>query len=96
MAETMAEILSPLFLPLVRQKYLSARQKTNTAQNLKVEHRDSKCEFLKKSIFFLHRLILCNVFFKMTHVLPLISDQNGDKRHFKTDAAGLFLIKSDL
>ena len=30
MAETMAEILSPLFLPLVRQKYLSARQKTNT------------------------------------------------------------------
>ena len=26
----MAEILSPLFLPLVRQKYLSARQKTNT------------------------------------------------------------------
>ena len=27
----MAEILSPLFLPLVRQKYLSARQKTNTA-----------------------------------------------------------------
>ena len=31
MAETMAEILSPLFLPFVRQKYLSARQKTNTA-----------------------------------------------------------------
>ena len=31
MAETKAEILSPLFLPLVRQKYLSARQKTNTA-----------------------------------------------------------------
>ena len=26
MAETMAEILSPLFLPFVRQKYLSARQ----------------------------------------------------------------------
>ena len=25
----MAEILSPLFLPFVRQKYLSARQKTN-------------------------------------------------------------------
>ena len=33
MAETMAEILSPLFLPFVRQKYLSARQKTNTEQN---------------------------------------------------------------
>ena len=34
MAETMAEILSPLFLPLVRQKYLSARQKTNTERNI--------------------------------------------------------------
>ena len=33
MAETMAEILSPLFLPFVRQKYLSARQKTNTGGN---------------------------------------------------------------
>ena len=32
-----------------------------------------------QNIFFLHRLILCNVFFKMTHVLPLISDQNCDK-----------------
>ena len=46
---------------------------------LKVEHRDSKCDFLKKAIFFLHRLILWNVFFKMTHVLPLISAQNCDK-----------------
>ena len=27
----------------------------------------------------IYRLILCNVFFKMTHVLPLISDQNCDK-----------------
>ena len=26
----MAEILYPLFLPFVRQKYLSTRQKTNT------------------------------------------------------------------
>ena len=34
MAETMAEILSPLFLPFVRQKYLSAWQKTNTAAKL--------------------------------------------------------------
>ena len=44
----------------------------------KVEHRDSKCHFLNKSIF-LHRLIIWNVFFKMTHVLPLISAQNCDK-----------------
>ena len=43
----------------------------------KVEHTDSKCDFLKKSK--IHRLILCNVFFKMTHVLPLISAQNCDK-----------------
>ena len=27
----------------------------------------------------IYRLILCNVFFKMTHVLPLISAQNCDK-----------------
>ena len=38
---------------------------------------DSKCDFLKKSK--IYRLILCNVFFKMTHVLPLISAQNCDK-----------------
>ena len=36
MAETMAEILSPLFLPFVRQKYLSARQKTNTDYDMDV------------------------------------------------------------
>ena len=47
---------------------------------VKVEHRDSKCDFFEKSKnFFLHRLILWNVFFKMTHVLPLISAQNCDK-----------------
>ena len=44
---------------------------------LKVEHTDSKCDFLKKSK--IYRLILCNVFFKMTHVLPLVSAQNCDK-----------------
>ena len=43
----------------------------------KVEHTDSKCDFLKKSK--IYRLILCNVFLKMTHVLPLISAQNCDK-----------------
>ena len=37
MAETMAEILSPLFLPLVRQKYLSVRQKTNT-ERVAIDH----------------------------------------------------------
>ena len=44
---------------------------------IKVEHTDSKCDFLKKSK--IYRLILCNVFFKMTHVLPLLSAQNCDK-----------------
>ena len=28
----------------------------------------------------INRLILCHVFFKMTHVLPLISAQNCDKK----------------
>ena len=46
-------------------------------KRLKVEH--SKCDFLEFFVCFLHRLILWNVFFKMTHVLPLISAQNGDK-----------------
>ena len=32
----MAEILSPLFLPIVRQKYLSAGQKTNTGPGVRV------------------------------------------------------------
>ena len=50
-------------------------------RELKVEHRDSKYDFLRKKInFVLHRLILWNVFFKMTHVLPLISAQNCDKK----------------
>ena len=40
---------------------------------------DSKCDFLKKIVIFLRCLILWYVFFKMTHVLPLISAQNGDK-----------------
>ena len=44
---------------------------------LRVEHTDSKCDFLKKSK--IYRLILCNVVFKMTDVLPLISVQNCDK-----------------
>ena len=63
---------------------------------VKVEHTDSKCDFLKKKKSKIYRLILCYVFFKVTHVLPLISAQNCDKMHYKTDAAGLFLIKSDL
>ena len=46
-------------------------------RNFKIEHTDSKCDFLKKSK--IYRQILCNVFFKMTHVLPLISAQNCDK-----------------
>ena len=47
---------------------------------IKVEHRDSKCHFLKKGIFFfLHRPILWNVLFKMTHVGPLVSAQKCDK-----------------
>ena len=46
---------------------------------IKVEHTDYKCDFLTKIIFVLHRLILWNVFFNMTHVLPLISAQNYDK-----------------
>ena len=37
---------------------------------------DSKCDFLKKSK--IYRLILCNIFFKMTYVFPLISAQNCD------------------
>ena len=35
--------------------------------------------FEKSKNFFLHRFILWNVFFKMTHVLSLISAQNCDK-----------------
>ena len=38
--------------------------------------------FLKKSK--IYRLILCNVFFKMTHVLPFISAKTVIKMHFKT------------
>ena len=38
----MAKILSPLFLPLMRQKYFSARQKTNTA-NCETIHASSDC-----------------------------------------------------
>ena len=49
---------------------------------IKVEHTDSKCDFLKKSK--IYRLILCNVFFKMTLVLPLISAQNCDKNTLQT------------
>ena len=59
----------------------------------KVEHTDSKCDFLKKSK--IYRIILCNVFFKMTHVLPLISAKNVDKNALQNRRAG-FLIKSDL
>ena len=33
---------------------------------------------LKRDIF-LHRMILWNVFFKMTHVLPVLSYKNVDK-----------------
>ena len=44
-----------------------------------VEHRDSKCDLFGIFVLFLHRLILWDVFFKMTHVLPLISAQNCDK-----------------
>ena len=43
----------------------------------KVEHTDSKCDCLNKSQ--IYRLILCNIFFNMTHVLQLISAQNCDK-----------------
>ena len=45
---------------------------------IKVEHTDSKCDFLKKNSK-IYRQILCNVFFKMTRVLPLISAKNCDK-----------------
>ena len=45
--------------------------------DIKVVHGDSKCDFLK-ILFCLHRLIPWNVFFKMTHILPLISAQNSD------------------
>ena len=47
---------------------------------VKVEHTDSKCGFLKKKSK-IYRLILRNVFFKMTHVhvLQLISAHNCDK-----------------
>ena len=48
-------------------------------KRLKVEHSDSKCDFLEFFVCFLNRLILWNVFFKMTHVLPLISAKTGDK-----------------
>ena len=42
---------------------------------------DSKCDFLRIFFFFLHKLILCNVFFKVTHVglLPFISAKNCDE-----------------
>ena len=53
---------------------------------LKVEHRDSQCDFL-------HRLILWNVFFKMTHVLPLISAQNYDKNALQNRRGRPFLNK---
>ena len=45
---------------------------------VKIEHTDSKCDFLKKSK--IYGMILCNVFFKMTHVLPLISAQTCGKK----------------
>ena len=46
--------------------------------HIKVEHRDSKKKMKKANKFILHSLILWNVFFKMTHVLPLIPAQNCD------------------
>ena len=52
---------------------------------VKVETWDSKCDYSED--FFLHRLILWNVFFKITHVLPLISAKTVIKMHFKTDTA---------
>ena len=48
-------------------------------KRLKVEHIGIQNVIFWNFFFFLHRLILWNVFFKMTHVLPLISAQNGDK-----------------
>ena len=43
---------------------------------IKVEHRDSKCDFLKKKkaiwFYICHRLILWNVLLKMMHVFLLI------------------------
>ena len=46
--------------------------------NLMVEHRNLK-KLKKKKKKVLHRLILWNVFFNMTHVLPLISAQTCDE-----------------
>ena len=44
----MAEILSPLFLPFVRQKYLSARQKTNTDTSVTKQFKDLKYNIQKQ------------------------------------------------
>ena len=44
-------------------------------------------------MFFLKQFFIWNVFFKTTHVLPLILAKYYDKMHFKTDATGLFLLR---
>ena len=59
--------------------------------SFKVEHTDSKCDFLKKSK--IYRLILWNVFFKMTHVFPLISAQKCDKNALQNRRGRPFLNK---
>ena len=74
-------------ISLCKTKYVGFLKKSD------FEHWYSKSDFFLQQ-FVLHRLILWNVIFKMTHVLPLISSQNCDKMHFKIDAAGLILIKS--
>ena len=58
---------------------------------VKVEHRDSKRDFLSKIFSTLADTLEC-----FLQDDALISAQNCDKMHFKTDAAGPFSINPGL